>query len=191
MSDNLSSLDAARAGELIRRREVSPIELTEAALERIAAVEPAVSAFARVLPEEALASAQHAERELASGFDRGPLHGIPVAAKDLFDTAGVPTEGGSRAYLGRVPANDAACIARLREAGAVLLGKTHTHELAYGVTTPASHNPWALRNVAGGSSGGSAAAVAAGACAIALGTDTAGSIRIPAACCGVAHATAD
>jgi aspartyl-tRNA(Asn)/glutamyl-tRNA(Gln) amidotransferase subunit A len=186
VSDNLSSLDAARAGELIRRREVSPIELTEAALERIAAVEPAVSAFARVLPEEALASAQHAERELASGFDRGPLHGIPVAAKDLFDTARVPTEGGSRAYLGRVPANDAACIVRLREAGAVLLGKTHTHELAYGVTTPASHNPWALRHVAGGSSGGSAAAVAAGECAIALGTDTAGSIRIPAACCGVA-----
>jgi aspartyl-tRNA(Asn)/glutamyl-tRNA(Gln) amidotransferase subunit A len=145
-----------------------------------------VSAFARVLPEEALASAQHAERELASGLDRGPLHGIPVAAKDLFDTARVPTEGGSRAYLGRVPANDAACIARLREAGAVLLGKTHTHELAYGVTTPASHNPWALRHVAGGSSGGSAAAVAAGECAIALGTDTAGSIRIPAACCGVA-----
>lgn len=186
MSDPVLHLDATGAGELIRRRELSPVELTEAALERIARVEPAVSAFARVLPEQALAAARNAERELASGLDRGPLHGIPVAAKDLFDTAGVPTEGGSRAYAGRVPEGDAACVARLREAGAVLLGKTHTHELAYGVTTPATRNPWSLEHVTGGSSGGSAAAVAASECAIALGTDTAGSIRIPAACCGVA-----
>ena len=186
VSDAVLQLDATGAGELIRRREVSPVELAEAALERIARVEPAVSAFACVLPEQALAAARNAEHELASGLDRGLLHGIPVAAKDLFDTAGVPTEGGCRAYSGRVPASDAACVARLREAGAVLVGKTHTHELAYGVTTPGTHNPWSLGHVVGGSSGGSAAAVAAGECAIALGTDTAGSIRIPAACCGVA-----
>lgn len=186
MSEAVLQLDTAAAGELIRKRELSPVELTEAALARIDRVDPAVSAFAHTTPEQALAAARQAERELASGLDRGPLHGIPAGVKDLFDTVGVPTEGDCGAYAGRVPDEDAACVTRLREAGAVLLGKTHTHELAYGVTTPATRNPWSLEHVAGGSSGGSGAAIAAGECTIALGTDTGGSIRIPSACCGVA-----
>jgi aspartyl-tRNA(Asn)/glutamyl-tRNA(Gln) amidotransferase subunit A len=185
VTGGLAHFDVASAGERLRSRELSPVELTRAALDRLEAAEPTVSAFALTLPEQAIAEARAAEAELTSGRSRGPLHGIPVGVKDLFDTAGIPTEGGSRAYAGRVPATDAACVARLREAGAVLLGKTHTHELAYGVTTPATHNPWSLGHVAGGSSGGSAAAVAAGECLLALGTDTGGSIRIPSACCGV------
>lgn len=162
-----------------------PVELTASVLERIAAVEPAITAYATVTAEHATAAAAEAEREIAAGRYRGPLHGIPMALKDLVDTAGIPTGAGSRQRSGHVPEHDAAVTVRLRAAGAVLVGKTHTHEFAYGTTTPQTRNPWDTARTPGGSSGGSAAAVAAGAATFALGTDTGGSIRIPASLTGV------
>lgn len=143
-----------------------------------------VSAFAHTTPERAVEVAQRLDQNpsLAAGSD---LRGRPYAAKDLIDTAGIPTEAGSAVLAGRIPATNATVIDRMDAAGAVLIGKAHTHEFAYGVTTPATNNPLDLDRTAGGSSGGSAAAVAAGFCDLALGTDTMGSVRIPAALCGV------
>jgi aspartyl-tRNA(Asn)/glutamyl-tRNA(Gln) amidotransferase subunit A len=137
------------------------------------------------VPERALADAREAERELAAGRSRGPLHGIPIALKDLVATAGIPTAAGSRVLDGWVPERTATVARRLEEAGTVLLGKATTHEFAFDVYTPPTRNPWDLARIPGGSSGGSAAALAAGLCLGAIGTDTAGSIRIPAALCGV------
>ncbi|GCD92672.1 amidase [Embleya hyalina] len=174
--------EAARA---LADRSLSPVELTASVLDRIAHTEPAITAYATVTAESASAAAREAEREIAAGRRRGPLHGVPMALKDLVDTAGVPTTAGSLVRAGRVPAEDAEVTTRLRAAGAVLVGKTHTHEFAYGTTTPQTRNPWATDRVPGGSSGGSAAAVAAGAATFTLGTDTGGSIRIPAALTGV------
>ncbi|MEV0264229.1 amidase [Streptomyces sp. NPDC050617] len=178
----LTLTEAARA---IADRSLSPVELTDSVLSRISAVEPEISAYATVTADAARAAAREAEREIAAGRGRGPLHGIPVGVKDLIDTAGVATAAGSRVRAGRVPDTDATVMARLRAAGAVLVGKTHTHEFAYGTITPQTRNPWSTGHVPGGSSGGSAAAVAAGAATFALGTDTGGSIRIPAALTGV------
>jgi aspartyl-tRNA(Asn)/glutamyl-tRNA(Gln) amidotransferase subunit A len=144
-----------------------------------------VRAYVTLLPEQALTAAHAAEQEIVHGTYRGPLHGIPIALKDLIDTAGVPTTWGSPAHAARVPREDAAVWTRLHTAGAILLGKSVTHEMGCGTLCPPTSNPWDLTRGPGGSSGGSAAALAAGLCLGALGTDTGGSVRIPAACCGV------
>jgi aspartyl-tRNA(Asn)/glutamyl-tRNA(Gln) amidotransferase subunit A len=173
----------------LRRKEVSPLELTRACLGRIERLNPALNAFIAVTAESALAEARAAEVEISRGEWRGPLHGIPIALKDLIDTAGTRTTAASGLYQNRVPTEDATVVQRLRRAGAVILGKNNLHEFAYGGSSLVSffgdvHNPWDTGHIAGGSSGGSAAAVAAGFCYAAIGTDTAGSIREPAALCG-------
>ena len=173
----------------LQRKEISPVELTRDCLERIEKVNPTLNAFITVTAESALAEAHVAEAEITRGQWRGSLHGIPVALKDLIDTAGVRTTAASALYKDRVPAEDAEVVRRLRQAGAVIVGKNNLHEFAYGGSSLVSffgdtHNPWNNAHIAGGSSGGSAAAVAAGLCYAAIGTDTAGSIREPAALCG-------
>jgi aspartyl-tRNA(Asn)/glutamyl-tRNA(Gln) amidotransferase subunit A len=189
-SNPLTSLSIASAGELLAAGEISPVELTRVHLERIQQLDPQLNCFITLTPELALQQARQAEQEIRAGAYRGPLHGIPLALKDLFETAGVRTTAGSSFFAENVPEHDAYVVGRLREAGAVLLGKTNLHEIALGVTNENPHfgatcNPWDLRCIPGGSSGGSAAALAAGLCLGALGTDTGGSIRIPAALCGV------
>jgi aspartyl-tRNA(Asn)/glutamyl-tRNA(Gln) amidotransferase subunit A len=187
---DLHTLALEELSPLLRQKALSPLELTLAYVERIEALDDATNAFITVTPEQALDTARRCESEILRGTYRGPLHGVPVALKDLYDTAGVPTTAGSKIYADRVPERDATIVARLRAAGAVLVGKTNLHEFAYGVTTDSSfygptRNPWDLRCVAGGSSGGSGAALAARLCVAATGSDTGGSIRIPAALCGV------
>jgi aspartyl-tRNA(Asn)/glutamyl-tRNA(Gln) amidotransferase subunit A len=173
----------------LRRKEVSPLELTRACLGRIERLNPALNAFIAVTAESALAEARAADVEISRGEWRGLLHGIPVALKDLIDTAGTRTTAASGLYQNRIPTEDATVVQRLRRAGAVILGKNNLHEFAYGGSSLVSffgdvHNPWDTGHIAGGSSGGSASAVAAGLCYAAIGTDTAGSIREPAALCG-------
>jgi aspartyl-tRNA(Asn)/glutamyl-tRNA(Gln) amidotransferase subunit A len=173
----------------LRQKEVSPVELTRDCLDRIEKLNPALNAFITVTGESALAEAHAAESELSRGEWRGPLHGIPIALKDLIDTAGTRTTAASALFEHRVPAQDAEVVRRLRQAGAIILGKNNLHEFAYGGSSLVSffgdgRNPWNVQHIAGGSSGGSAAAVAAGLCYAAIGTDTAGSIREPAALCG-------
>jgi aspartyl-tRNA(Asn)/glutamyl-tRNA(Gln) amidotransferase subunit A len=177
------------AAEALRRRSYSALELTTATLARIERLNPTLHAFITVTAEEALLEAREADTELAAGKDRGPLHGIPIALKDVFYTRGVPTTGGSPVYRNFVPDRDAFAVARLKAAGAVMLGKLNMHELAYGITSANPHfgavcNPWNTKHSPGGSSGGSGVAVAAGLAYAALGTDTGGSIRIPASFCG-------
>ncbi|MGV9557444.1 amidase [Streptomyces sp. NPDC003522] len=178
----LSLTEASRA---VRARELSPVELTESVLARIAAVEGRLGAYVTVTADAALAAAVSAEREISASGPRGPLHGIPMALKDLIDAKGTPTTASSRVRAGHVAERDSQVAERLGAAGAVLLGKTHTHEFAYGLTTPQTNNAWDHSRVAGGSSGGSAVAVAAGGATFAMGTDTGGSIRVPAALNGV------
>ncbi len=173
----------------IQRREISPVELTRGCLERIEKLDTTLNAFITVTADSAMTEARNAENEIARGEWRGPLHGIPVALRDLIDTAGVRTTAASRLFENRVPEEDAEVVRRLRNAGAVILGKNNLHECAYGGSSLVSsfgdvHNPRNTEHIAGGSSGGSAAAVAAGMCYAAIGTDTAGSIREPAALCG-------
>jgi aspartyl-tRNA(Asn)/glutamyl-tRNA(Gln) amidotransferase subunit A len=170
---------------LVREGEVTSAELVERALERIAALDGRLGAFVLVLGDRARAEAAERDAARRRGGALGPLHGVPVAVKDLVDVAGEVTAAGSPKLAANLAAADAEVTARLRAAGAVILGKTRTHEFAYGVTTPGTVNPWDPGRIAGGSSGGSAAAVAAGMVAGAVGSDTAGSIRIPSACCGV------
>jgi len=177
------------AASALRDKRVSPVELTTAAISRIDRLNSKLRAFIRVLPEYALSRARLAETEMASGRDRGPLHGIPIAVKDLFAMRGVPTTGGSRIFENLVPDFDSTVVERLEGAGAVILGKLNMHELAYGVTSANPHfgvvrNPWNTERSPGGSSGGSAAAVVANMVYGAMGSDTGGSIRIPAAFCG-------
>lgn len=186
----LTQLSIGAAGRLIARRALSPVELTEAYLAQIARLNARLNAYVRVLGDEARAAAQAAEDAIMHGSYHGPLHGIPIALKDLYDMAGVPTEAGSKIRRGHMAETDATVTRKLRAAGAVLLGKTNTHEFAFGVTTNNPHtgptrNPWDDTRFPGGSSGGSGAAVAAGMAAMAMGTDTGGSIRIPASLCGV------
>ncbi|MET9824389.1 amidase [Streptomyces sp. NPDC006349] len=178
----LSLTEASRA---VRARELSPVELTESVLARIAAVEGRLGAYVTVAAEAARAAAIRAEREISGSGPRGPLHGIPMALKDLIDAEGMPTTASSHVRAGHVAERDSRVAERLGAAGAVLLGKTHTHEFAYGLTTPQTNNAWDHSRVAGGSSGGSAVAVAAGGATFAMGTDTGGSIRVPAALNGV------
>jgi len=173
----------------LRRKEISPADLTRACLKRIENLDSSLNTFITVAAESALDAARAAEIEIGRGEWRGPLHGIPVALKDLIDTAGTRTTAASALYQNRVPAEDAEIVCRLRRAGAIILGKNNLHEFAYGGSSLVSvfgdvHNPWNPAHIAGGSSGGSAAAVAAGLCYAAIGTDTAGSIREPAALCG-------
>jgi aspartyl-tRNA(Asn)/glutamyl-tRNA(Gln) amidotransferase subunit A len=190
-TNELASLDLQEAATLLRQKKLSPVELTRACLVRIEALNPVLNAFITVTAESALAQARVAEAELQRGTSRGPLHGVPVALKDLVDTAGVRTTAGSALFKDYVPREDAAVVQRLRHAGAVLLGKLNMHEVAFGPNTKSTSffgpvcNPWDIKRISGGSSGGSAAAVAAGLCFAALGSDTGGSIRQPAAFCGV------
>ncbi|MCD6519521.1 MAG: Asp-tRNA(Asn)/Glu-tRNA(Gln) amidotransferase subunit GatA [Anaerolineae bacterium] len=186
----LYELTIAQAHELLQKREISSVELTRSVLQRIETVETKIKAYLRITPEEALAQAEKADQRRAQGEDN-PLLGIPLAIKDVLCTKGVETTCGSRILQGFVPPFDATVVAKLRELGSVLLGKTNTDEFAMGSSTENSgffttHNPWNLEHVPGGSSGGSAAAVAADECLGALGTDTGGSIRQPAAFCGIA-----
>ena len=175
----------------MRRKSVSPVELTEACLARIERLNPSLNVFITVTADEALREAREAESEIGKGRWKGPLHGIPIALKDLIDTAGVKTTAASGIFKDRVPTEDAEVVRRLKGAGAVFLGKLNMHEFAYGITSAVSyfgavHNPWKTECSAGGSSGGSAAAVAAGLCYGALGSDTSCSIRLPASYCGIA-----
>ncbi|MFC9125335.1 amidase [Streptomyces sp. NPDC057099] len=178
-------LTLSAAADLIRARRLSPVELVDSVLERVEQVEPRLGAYVTVTAEHARRAAREAESDIAAGRHRGPLHGIPMGLKDLIDTAGMATSASSRVRAGHRAHADSTVAARLSAAGAVLVGKTHTHEFAYGLTTPQTGNAWDRDRVAGGSSGGSAVAVAAGAATFALGTDTGGSIRVPAALNGV------
>jgi aspartyl-tRNA(Asn)/glutamyl-tRNA(Gln) amidotransferase subunit A len=182
-------LSLSEASRLIRDKKVSPVELTQGCLQRIERLNPKLNAFITVTAESALAQAHAAETEIQRGHWRGPLHGVPIALKDLFDTAGVRTTAASELFKDRIPAQDGEIVRRLKDAGAVLLGKLNMHEFAYGGSTVISyygpvHNPWSFDHEAGGSSSGSAVAMAAGLCYGSVGSDTGGSIRQPSAYCG-------
>src|SRR5215467_5507328 len=186
-----TSTTLAEVAGRFRDGTLDPVALTETVLAAIEESQPTLNAFVTVAADAARRDAALARDELASGEDRGPLHGVPVAVKDIVDTAGLLTTMGSRHFAGHIPERDAEVVTRLRAAGAVIVGKTTTHEFAYGPTGDRSANgpganPRDPSRMAGGSSAGSAAAVAAGLVPLAVGTDTGGSVRIPAALCGVA-----
>src|SRR5215831_2706443 len=186
----LPLLDLSEVSQAVQKKEVSPLTLTEACLARIERLNPVLNAFITVTGESALQEAREAEAAIARGEWKGPLHGIPLALKDLAETAGVRTTAGSAVLENYIPAEDAEVVRRLRKAGAVLLGKLNLHEFAYGGSGLLGHfgparNPWNTAHITGGSSSGSAVAAAASLCYGAIGTDTAGSIRLPAAYCGI------
>ena len=186
----LCYMSAGDLARLIKDREVSPVEIVEAHLARIEATEPVLNSFITLLPDEARAAAKRAEKEIQAGNYRGPLHGIPVGLKDLYNTAGVRTTSGSRIFDTFIPSEDCTVAARFHEAGAILLGKLNLHQFAFGPTGENPdyghmHNPWDPEMISGGSSGGSGSATASGQCTITTGSDTGGSIRIPAALCGI------
>jgi len=187
---DLTGLTLQKAAALVRTRAVSPVELTEACLKRVEALNPKVNAYITITREMAMQQAKELEDAQKRGRWRGPLHGVPMALKDNIDTAGIRTTGASELFKDRVPADDAEVVRRLRNAGMILVGKLNLHEFAYGGTSAvtyfgAVHNPWSLDRQAGGSSGGPAAALAADMCFGSLGTDTAGSVRIPGSYCGI------
>ena len=176
--------------KLIRAKKVSPLEVIHSCLNRIKEFEPKLNAFITVLADQALEQAKDAETEIQAGKWRGPLHGIPIGIKDFYDTAGIKTTAAYGRFRDRVPTKDAAGVAKLKEAGAIIIGKTNMHQLGMGTTGLDSffgpiHNPWNVEYVPGGSSAGSAAAVASGMCYATFDTDAIGSCRLPAACCGV------
>lgn len=185
-----AALTLAAASDHVRKKAISPVELAKACLQRIEQLNPQLNAFITVTADTALSHARDLEAEVQHGRWRGPLHGIPIALKDNIDTAGVRTTAASELFKDRVPSEDAEVVRRLKNAGAIILGKTNLHEFAYGGTSAITyfgpvHNPWALDRIPGGSSGGSAAATAARLCFGALGTDTASSVRGPACYCGI------
>ena len=189
-ASELPLLELAEASRAVQKKEVSPVELTRACLDRIERLNPKLKAFITVSSDSALKEASKVEAEIGRGEWKGPLHGIPLAVKDLIETAGVKTTAASAVLKDYVPAADAEVVHRLKAAGAILLGKLNLHEFAYGGSGIISHygivrNPWNTEHITGGSSSGSGAAVAAGLCYGAIGTDTAGSIRLPAAYCGI------
>lgn len=189
-ADSLLDLCLFEIAGCLRRRDVSPVEVTEAALARIDRLDSTLRAFVTVTAEEARAAARTAEREIEAGGYRGPLHGVPLGVKDLCETARVRTTAGSRFFIDWLPDRDATVVRKLRDAGAIVVGKLNLHEFAFGATginthTGTARNPWDLARITGGSSSGSGAAVAAGECFAALGTDTGGSIRMPASLCGI------
>ena len=186
----LADVTLKKASEMLRSKATSPVELTQACLKKIADYNSLLNAFVTVAEEQALVAAREAEAEQRRGRWRGPLHGIPIALKDNIDTAAIRTTAASELFSDRIPSEDAEVVRRLKNAGAILLGKTNLHEFAYGGSSSITyfgpvHNPWALDRIPGGSSGGSAAATATGLCFGSLGTDTAGSVRIPACYCGI------
>ncbi len=190
MTTDLHDLGIAEAADLIRAKKLSPVELTDALLSRIASLDPLLNAFITVTADRARGAAREAEADIAKGRYRGPLHGIPFALKDIYNTAGILTSGGSKVCADNVPATDATTTRKLQEAGAVLLGKLQTHEFAHGgpsfdLPWPPARNPWNLAHFTGGSSSGSGAALAGGLVPAALGSDTGGSIRGPASFCGI------
>jgi len=182
---DLWRLSTRQAVDGIAAKQFSAAELLDSTLARLDETEPAVHAYVTVMRDAAVRDAALADKELAAGHWRGPLHGVPVAVKDLCFTNGVPTQAGSRVMEGFVPDHDATVVSRLKGAGAVIVGKTVTHEFAYGQDVPPTRNPWDLRCYPGGSSAGSGVAVAVGSAFAAIGTDTGGSIRVPASVNGV------
>src|SRR5438045_1289793 len=184
-------LTIAEAARLIEQRELSPVELCDSRLDRIATFDDRLHSFSRVLSDSARAEAKAAEAEIAAGKYRGPLHGIPIGLKDIYETAGVPTTGHSKVMQDHVPKADAFSVKKLRDAGAVVMGKLATHEFALGgpsfdLPWPPARNPWDTTRFTGGSSSGTGASVAAGLVLGGTGSDTGGSIRGPAAFCGLA-----
>jgi aspartyl-tRNA(Asn)/glutamyl-tRNA(Gln) amidotransferase subunit A len=189
-SKGLCYFSAGELSRLIRKKEVSPVEVVKAHLARVEALEPALNSFIALLPEQAVEEAKLAEREIQAGRYRGPLHGIPIGLKDLFYVKGVRNTSGSKIFDHFIPDHDSTIALKLKDAGAILLGKLNLHQFAYGPTGENPdygnmHNPWNTERITGGSSGGSASATASGQCTLAMGTDTGGSIRIPSALCGL------
>ena len=183
-------MSAGDLSKLVQNKEISPVEIIEAHLTRIDATEPVLNSFITLLADEARGAALQAEKDIQAGRYKGPLHGIPVALKDLYDTGGVRTTSGSRIFDNFIPTEDCTVAAKFQQAGAILVGKLNMHPFAYGPTGENldyghMHNPWNPDMVTGGSSGGSGSAAAAGQCTITTGSDTGGSIRIPAALCGI------
>src|SRR5712691_11455546 len=174
-----------QASEELRSGLITPTELLAETLDSIDQLDGEIKAFVTVMRDQAYEEAEKAEREQRTGLFRGPLHGIPIGVKDLIAVKDVRMTAGSNVLADYISPEDATVVEQLRTAGAIILGKTNTHEFAYGTYTPPTRNPWDRSRIPGGSSGGSAAAVAAGMCLGAIGSDTGGSIRIPAACCGV------
>ena len=187
---DITGMTLKKASDLIRSKTISSVDLTQACLKRIGKYNPELNAFITIAADEAVSAARQLDGELQRGKWRGPLHGVPIALKDNIDTAGIRTTGASELFKDRIPSEDAEVARRLKNAGAILLGKLNLHEFAYGGTSNVTyfgtmHNPWALDRVTGGSSGGPGVAVAADLCFAALGTDTAGSVRMPSSHCGI------
>ncbi len=188
--NNLHYISLTQVAELIKTKQVSPVTVVEECVRRIEQFNPATNAFITVMADEARAQAKQAEAEINAGNYRGPLHGVPVAFKDMYDTADIKTTAAFKYFRKRVPSKDAVAVAKLKDAGAIVIGKTNMHELAMGTTSLKSDygpvkNPWNPDRIAGGSSGGSAVAVALGMCYATVDTDAVGSCRLPASCCGV------
>ena len=184
-------LPATELSGLIERKQLSPVEVVEAHLARIEATEPALNSFITLLAEQALADAKTADEEIQAGNYRGPLHGIPITLKDLYYVKGVRNTSGSKIFHDFVPDFDSTITTKLRDAGTIILGKTNTHQFAYGITGENPdygdmHNPWNPERITGGSSGGSVSSVAAGQSTLTMGSDTGGSIRVPSSLCGLA-----
>jgi aspartyl-tRNA(Asn)/glutamyl-tRNA(Gln) amidotransferase subunit A len=183
---NCWKLDIAALADAIAGKSLSPVALTEMMLDRITRIDPKLASYVTVLPDDAIRAARQAEKEIASGTYRGALHGIPIAIKDIYDIKGIPTTACSKTRENYVPTEDSTVVAKFREAGVVILGKVTTHEFAFGFDSRPTKNAWNLNHIPSGSSGGSGAAIAAGICFAATGSDTGGSIRAPAAANGIA-----